>query len=130
MIYWVSCWLRKLDENPIPGQTILDIQKFLSLCAMPMQIYRLTVLKNWRVEQLAIVRKVSDKIANITDLDHLCELITDAVQEKFQYYYVAIFTCENDCTLLCRSSASMAWPANQAPQIEVVSGQGISWVGG
>lgn len=111
------------------GQWLIDITSLMSICAMPMQIYRLTVLKNWRMEQLSIVRAVSDQIANITDIDQLCELITSSVQEKFQYYYVAIFTCDDGCELLCRSSASIKNRQKIHPKIEVHPGQGIvGWV--
>jgi GAF domain-containing protein len=116
-------------SNQLDGQTLINISSLLSICAMPMQIYRLSVLKNWRFEQLSIVREVSDRIANITNIDQLCEKITAAVQEKFQYYYVAIFTCGEGCELLCRSSATMNNAQKLEPVIEIQPGQGIvGWV--
>lgn len=113
----------------ISHQSLNSLGTFLSLCAMTMQIYRLTALKNWRFEQLSIVRQVSDRIASITDIDQLCKLITEEVQEKFQYYYVAIFTGGENANLLCRSSASSCHSHKNSTRIEVLLGQGIvGWV--
>ncbi len=94
-------------NSSLSPAVLADIQDFLTFCAMPMQIHRLSVLKNWRVEQLSIVRKISDRIANITDLDCLCSQVTDVVRESFSYYFIAIFICESNGELCCRSSASL-----------------------
>lgn len=122
--------IKPMEADGILPPTILaDIIDFLALCAMPMQIYRLSVLKNWRVEQLSIVRKISDRIANITDLDSLCSQVTDVVRERFSYYFVAIFICEDSGELCCRSSAS-ADPSINAPDgFDFKQGSGIiGWV--
>lgn len=121
--------IEPLNEKVISAKQVVALQTYAAFCALPMQIYRQTVLKNWRVAQLAIVREVSEKIANITDMDYLCEQVADAVQEKFQYYFISIYTNEKDGVLQCRSSASIKHPPRQSPKIEVASGQGIvGWV--
>lgn len=76
--------------------------------AMALQISRQVTLKNWRNEQLNLVRLVSSKIANIFDLDQLCAQVTHLIQETFHYYSVAVFTLEDDNQhLLFRGSASL-----------------------
>ena len=44
-----------------------------------------------RHKQLALVRSVSEKISQATDLDDLSHQITELVQSAFGFYYVAIF---------------------------------------
>ena len=126
----LGIFLIESDEKQlIPAEKVSALLSFTTLCALPLQIYRQTVLKNWRVSQLAIVREVSEKITNITNLDQLCEQVADAIQEKFQYYFVSIYTSEKDSSLVCRSSASSMYPSRQAPKIEVIDGEGIvGWV--
>ncbi len=119
-----------LNSTEIVQQTLEGLSILAGLCAMSFQIYRLNVLKSWRVEQLSIVRQVSDQIATITDLDKLCEKIATAIQEKFQYYYVAIFTQNGESELVCRSCASMCRPDVTHPLVKsIIPGQGVvGWV--
>lgn len=113
----------------LPKEVLTEISGFLSFCAMPMEIYRLTVLKNWRVEQLSIVRKISDRIANITDLNSLCSQVTEVVRERFSYYFVAIYICESSGELYCRSNASLDQSILTFSDIENRSNVGIiGWV--
>jgi len=118
------------DSKELEHRKLEDLSALASLCAMSFQIYRLNILKSWRLEQLSIVREVSDQIATITNLDKLCEKVATAIQVKFQYYYVAIFTYRNETELVCRSCASMCKPNIAHPlEIRVKTGQGIiGWV--
>ncbi len=59
--------------------------------AVSMQIIRQVALKNWHLEQLSLVRSVSEQAANVLDLNLLCSIITDLIQSTFGYYFVAIF---------------------------------------
>ena len=122
--------IEPLKEQELALNTLDDLSALASLCAMSFQIYRINVLKSWRVEQLSVVREVSDQIATITNLDKLCEKIALAIQEKFQYYYVAIFTYNTEGELVCRSCASMCRPNVTHPLVDTVKpGQGIvGWV--
>lgn len=123
-----------LHVKPNNGQPIIstrfeELQSYLSINALPMQIYRQTILKNWRVTQLALVREISEKTANTTNLQQLCEQVADAVQEKFGYYYLAIYTTGGKSLLDCQSSSSAIHPDRQSPKIESAPGQGIvGWV--
>ncbi len=59
--------------------------------AVSMQIIRQVSLKNWRMEQLSLVRKVSEQIADVHDLKSLCEKVTNLIQSTFDYYFVSIY---------------------------------------
>lgn len=64
------------------------------------------VIEQWRIEQLTLVRRVSAQIANVIDLDKLSKRVTRLIQRTFHYYYVAIFTREQERDALnFRSSA-------------------------
>lgn len=53
-----------------------------------------SVIEQWRIEQLTLVRRVSAQIANVLDLDKLSKRVTKLIQRTFHYYYVGIFTRE------------------------------------
>jgi len=53
-----------------------------------------SIIEQWRIEQLTLVRRVSAQIANVFDLDKLSKRVTRLIQRTFHYYYVAIFTRE------------------------------------
>ncbi|NMB55572.1 MAG: GAF domain-containing protein [Leptolinea sp.] len=114
-----------IDSQTFSIQVITLITTFLSLCAMPIEIHRLGALKNWRMGQISIVNEVSDKITSITDIDQLCAQITNAIEEKLHYYYVAIYTYEYDNSLICRSSASSEFEIGKAPRVAVHINEGV-----
>jgi len=94
--------------------------------AMALQISRQVTIKNWRQEQLALVRKVNTQIANLVDLDTLCSRVTELVQRTFKYYFAAIFTLEeNGETLLLRGSHGTLPGANNLPIQKIRMGEGI-----
>ncbi len=75
--------------------------------SLTMQFTRQVTLKNWRYEQLSLVRSVSDQVANVLDPDELCRRVTHLIQETFNYYYVGIFTVnESSDALVLRAGAS------------------------
>ena len=49
-----------------------------------MQSTRQSVLKNWRLEQLALVRSVSTQVANVHDINQLCQRVTRLILDAFQ----------------------------------------------
>ncbi len=87
-----------------------DIEYLKGLAAhasLTMEFTRQVTLKNWRYEQLSLVRLVSDQVANVLDLDELCRRVAHLIQETFNYYYVGIFTLEeSSSTLVLRAGAS------------------------
>jgi serine phosphatase RsbU (regulator of sigma subunit)/putative methionine-R-sulfoxide reductase with GAF domain len=94
--------------------------------AMALQISRQITIKNWRQEQLALVRKVNTQIANLVDLDTLCSRVTELIQRTFKYYFAAIFTLEQDSeTLLLRGSNGIQPVASSLPIQKIRVGEGI-----
>ena len=105
---------------------IATLETLASHAALALRVSQQSALKNWRSGQLALVRQVSSQIANITDLDELCERITILIQQTFQYYEVSIFTLEEGQEELClRSSARQSHPSNKAPAYKVRVGEGL-----
>jgi phosphoserine phosphatase RsbU/P len=94
--------------------------------AMALQISRQVTIKNWRQEQLALVRKVNSQIANLVDLETLCSRVTELIQRTFKYYFAAIFTLEQDGeTLLLRGSNGIPPGASDLPIQKIRVGEGI-----
>ncbi|MBI9050067.1 MAG: GAF domain-containing protein [Anaerolineaceae bacterium] len=86
------------------------LQQIAANSALGLQINRQIILKNWRYQQLTLVRTVSAQISSIQNLDQLSSQITRLIQQTFNYYHVAIFTQEEkDDFLRFRSS----FPENQ-----------------
>ena len=94
--------------------------------ALAFQAARQLLLKNWRAEQLMLVQSVSEQIANLLDLDELCKRVTYLIQKSFNYYYVAIYTINQDQEMLeLRSCAYPLSPADSVSHFSVNKGQGI-----
>jgi serine phosphatase RsbU (regulator of sigma subunit)/putative methionine-R-sulfoxide reductase with GAF domain len=81
-------------EKPFTHQEIELLEGICAYAAVSMQVSRQVTLKNWRYEQISLVRSVSAQIANVMDLDQLCSRVTKLIQTSFNYYSVAIFTLE------------------------------------
>jgi sigma-B regulation protein RsbU (phosphoserine phosphatase) len=82
---------RGFDQNE---QELL--QNLSAYFALALQANRQLILKNWRYDQINLVRLVSNQIANVFDIDDLARRVTSLIRETFQYYYVGIFTLEPD----------------------------------
>lgn len=94
--------------------------------AVAMQVTRQVVIKNWRFDQLALVRNVSKQIANQRDLDALYQQVVDLVQETFNIYFVSIFTVNNsDDALNFQASAGSAECSCAEIKFDVHLGEGI-----
>jgi phosphoserine phosphatase RsbU/P len=95
-----------------------------------MQATRQAALKNWRFEQLALVRSVSFQIANVLDLDELARRVTGLILNTFKYYYVAIFTLAPGASVLqfrasARSPSCCGEGESPSPGFPVALGEGI-----
>ena len=91
-----------------------------------MQVNRQEVLKNWRYDQIALVRSVSSQIANVLDLDELCKRVTNLIQCSFNYYHVALFTLEEGSQKLkFRASSLDCMPKLDSPLVNVTLGSGL-----
>ncbi len=94
--------------------------------ALALRVSQQVTLKNWRSDQLALVRKVSAQIANISDLDELCVRIASLIKQTFDYYEVAIFTLEiGQEDLYFRASAHQSQQKEKPPFNQVKVGEGL-----
>ena len=94
--------------------------------AVALETTRQTAIKNWRHEQLALVRSVSSQVANLHDLPRLSQRITRLILESFHYYHVSIFTLEpGRDELLFRASATQGQPAETPVSYTVRLGEGM-----
>lgn len=107
-------------------QEVELLQVLASHAAMAMQINRQVTLKNWRFDQLSLVRSVSSQIANITNLDELCKRVATLIQCSFGFYFVSIFTLDpGSDTLIFRASAKECTYDVFPPSFAVKVGEGI-----
>lgn len=112
-------------ESPFTKEEIDFLEGLVAHAASYLQIFRQVSLKNWRSDQLALVRSVSAQIANVTDLTELCKRVTLLIQQTFKYYYVAIFTLDPGGEVLqFRASASQSKEDHQRA-LSAQLGEGI-----
>lgn len=117
---------RDEDTEPFSREDLQSLEGLASHAAMAMQISRQVTIKNWRNEQLALVRSVTAQISNLLDLDELCQRITSLIQDTFDYYYVAIFTVDAPVAApRFRACASEADFHGIKPEFPVQPGEGI-----
>ncbi|MHB1449674.1 MAG: GAF domain-containing protein, partial [Bellilinea sp.] len=81
-------------EDPFTGDDLHFLTGAANHAAVAMQTMRQISLKNWRFDQLALVRSVSARIANQRNLEELCRQVTALIQESFDFYFVSIFTLD------------------------------------
>ena len=117
-------------DQPLSPAELEFLESLAGYAATAMQVTRQISIKNWRFEQLALVRSVSFQIANVLDIDELSRRVVNLILNTFMYYYVAIFTLEPDRDHLnLRSSArSVPFPSGQNEQIPAYAirlGEGI-----
>jgi phosphoserine phosphatase RsbU/P len=116
------------QETPLSLEGYDLLQNLAAHAAVALETARQEWLKNWRYEQLALVRSVSGQIANLLDLDVLCTTVVRLIRETFQYYYVAIFLLqENSHTL--RGSAAAYQVSPETPREDVILRLGEGMVG-
>jgi GAF domain-containing protein len=85
-------------------------------------------VEQFRLRQLNLVRAVSSQIANVHNLDELSKRVTKLIQTTFNYYYVAIFTLEEDSKSFCFRSSAVAPRKGRkkaAIALQVEIGQGL-----
>ncbi|MFZ3080037.1 MAG: GAF domain-containing protein [Bellilinea sp.] len=121
-----------LVERSAADPFIADDLNFLAgvanHAAVAMQTMRQISLKNWRFDQLALVRSVSARIANQRNLEELCRQVTGLIQETFDFYFVTIFTLDSSTGTL-HFQASTGIPGQDLHESENFSikvGDGIA----
>jgi phosphoserine phosphatase RsbU/P len=114
------------NDRRIPTEKCINFVEGLAAhAALAFQISRQVVLKNWRYEQLSLVSSVSNQIANETDLDKLCQRVTELIQITFHYYSVAVFTLENNSDLLRQRGSASEEGITETIQHQIHLGEGI-----
>ena len=96
--------------------------------AIALQHTRQAEMDRWKAELINLVREVGSQIAELLDLDELTQRITRLILDTFRYYYVAVFTLEEDQHSLCyRASAGPLTKQASAhsPALTVEYGLGI-----
>jgi serine phosphatase RsbU (regulator of sigma subunit)/putative methionine-R-sulfoxide reductase with GAF domain len=83
--------INRKDSRPFDHREINFLEGLAGHAAISLQVVRIVSINNWQMEQLSLVRLVSEQIANVHDLAELCSRITHLIQNTFDYYYVAIF---------------------------------------
>jgi GAF domain-containing protein len=113
-------------DQPFLKQDIELLEGIASYAAVSMQVNRQMTLKNWRFEQISLVRSVSAQIANVLDLDELCTRIAQLIQSSFEYYFVSIFTIEDgSAALKFRANATENKEQSSINDINAKIGEGM-----
>ncbi len=104
------------------------LQALAQIIAVSLIASHRSVVEQFRLRQLNLVREVSAQIANVLNLDELSARVTELIQKTFNFYYVAIFTHDpNSNALRFRSSAVASRKGKKKASIalEVEIGQGL-----
>lgn len=113
-------------DRPFDAQELELLDGIASYAAISIQINRQVTLKNWRYDQISLVRSVSAQIANVLDLDELSKRVTKLIQSSLNYYFVSIFTTEENSNLLhFRASSSEGRPGVDLGKVTIKIGEGL-----
>jgi sigma-B regulation protein RsbU (phosphoserine phosphatase) len=113
-------------DNPFSRSEIATIERLVAVAALAMQVNRQSVLKNWRYDQISLVRSVTSQITNVLDLDELCLRVTNLIQCTFDYYHVGIYTVdETNKSLQFRASSLKCQPNQKNPLLELDYTKGL-----
>jgi phosphoserine phosphatase RsbU/P len=116
--------VKRPEGPPFHFDEIEYLDGLILHAALTMQFTRQVTIKNWRHEQLSLVRLVSSQVANVLDIDELVQQVSQLIQETFNFYYVGIFTIQ-DNLLQLRAGASQDETHSLQPGFTVKMGEGI-----
>lgn len=105
-------------ENPFSAADIEILKRLVAVAALSMQVNRQSSLKNWRYDQISLVRSVTSQITNVFDLDELCLRVTNLIQCTFDYYHVGIYTVDEISGKLRFRASSLQCQPNQRNPLE------------
>jgi GAF domain-containing protein len=94
------------------------MERLVAVASLAMQVNRQSSLKNWRYDQISLVRSVTSQITNVLDLDELCLRVTNLIQCTFNYYHVGIYTTDNSEKGLRFRASSLKCQPNQKNPLE------------
>ena len=78
-------------DCPLEDHLIEKLMKISKIAGLAIYAVLQVNLNNWRQKQLNLVRSVTARISQITELDVLTNEISRLIQETFKYHYVAVF---------------------------------------
>ena len=115
------------EGPPFAKREISRLEGLVHHAAIAIEVTRQEWLKNWRYEQLNLVRAVTAQIAHLRDPEALYAQVTTLIQNAFNLYYVAIFTLdETEQKLRFRANAGQnGRSAILTPGFAVDLGEGI-----
>ncbi len=116
-------------KGPEFKQRELDmLERLAGAVAVSLIASHRVAVERFKLNQLNLVREVSAQIANVLNVNELASRVTELIQQTFHYYYVAIFTLQENSTSLRFRSSAMA-PRKGKPKasvaLEVDIGQGL-----
>jgi serine phosphatase RsbU (regulator of sigma subunit)/putative methionine-R-sulfoxide reductase with GAF domain len=99
-------------KGPEFKQSELDLlERLADAVAVSLVVSHRVAVERFRLNQLNLVRQVSQQLANALSINELSQRVTELIQQTFHYYYVAIFTVQEDSpSLRFRSSAVSQTP--------------------
>ena len=106
-------WIQRPQSLPFSIDEVELLEGISSYVSVSMQVNRQVTLKNWRYDQISLVRSVSAQIANVLDLDELCQRVTKLICTSFGIYFVAIFTVEPGSEILHFRASSGNFEVNK-----------------
>jgi len=116
-------------KGPEFKQRELDmLERLAGAVAVSLNASHRVAVERFRLNQLNLVHEVSAQIANALSLNELASRVTELIQQTFHYYYVAIFTLQDDLpSLRFRSSAMTPHKGKRKAKValEVEIGQGL-----
>ena len=109
----------KFNSNKSPVQPILDfLEGFSTHCALALSITRQSAVKDWRFEQLTLLRQVNLQIARQREDASIFQKVVDLIQQAFHYYFVVLYTFDSeDQKLHYRASVSRDLSKHQLQKI-------------
>lgn len=118
--------VEKPDSHGFTEEEISLLENMVSVAGLAMQVNRQVAIKNWRYDQISLVRSVSSQIANVLDIDELCIRVTNLIQCSFNFYHVAIFTLEENTGKLSFKASSLdCQPNSSNPLLTAEYGKGL-----
>lgn len=133
--YWYQCTLQfgndafaKLlikRQQPLEEQFIQTLKEISTVASPAIYAILQSQQKDWRQRQLALVRTVSAKISQITDLDELTHQVTQLTRETFNFYYVAVFLIDKQIDRL-HFKASASVDGSDPPEFESLTHPGFA----
>jgi phosphoserine phosphatase RsbU/P len=103
-------------KGPEFKQAELDLlERLAGAVSLGLITWHRVAVERFRLNQLNLVRQVSQQIANALSINELAQRVTELIQQTFHYYYVAIFTVQDDLPSLRFRSSAMSQASHGTP---------------